>query len=81
MLTNTLSLLFDFVAQSSTVSQLLFGMFWVELARGLGCGFSKMRYIAPINQVGGRGAGRQAKRAIGKQGVGRRRDCDVHRCP
>ena len=38
-------------------------------------------YIEPINQVGGQGAGGQAKQAIGKRGVGKRRDCDVHRYP
>ena len=27
------------------------------------------------------GVGGQAKWAIGKRGVGKKRDCDVHRCP
>ena len=44
-------------------------MFWVELAPGgLGVVFEDsffQRYIAPINRVGGRGVGGQAKRAIG----------------
>ena len=64
MLTYTLSLLFDFAAQSSTVSELLFDMFSVELApRGLGCGFSKIVFSALhcAHQPGGwAGGGRQA---------------------